>query len=162
MRGVGLWLNPRNGRWDRVDFHENWLKDPKNAVSLGLDEKIAQRISKIPGVDEIRVAGVEAGLVRIRDYERYISIQFSYPRESVPMVLSEVAEALKKNRVDMYAPLHISNFTTHDSVVVPGGLIELLQRMDRGETVMREGGPTDLPSDDPFVQAARKLIREDF
>ncbi len=158
MRGIGLWFNPRNGKSTSVGHHDDWLRIPRNAAQLGLDPEVAERLSKILDNDEIRIAGVDAGLVRIRDYESYISVQFSAPRERVSSILAEVIPLLKQHRVDMYAPIHLANFALRDSAVVPGGLIELMRKLDRGETVLRETGPSDPSAQDPFVIAAMKLL----
>jgi len=82
-RGKGIWLNPKNGKWCEVMTHETALKSSRCLKELGLPDSFAQSIAHLDQskhVDEIRLAGVKHGLIRMREQglpnNPFLEVQF--------------------------------------------------------------------------------------
>lgn len=81
MSGPGYWLNPDNGKWVLLTRHELAMHDSALLNELGVAPSIiaaAQQITPYSreGEDQLRVLGIQAGLIRTRDHGDYISVQF--------------------------------------------------------------------------------------
>ena len=127
MIGNGYWLNPRNGKWIIVRRHEIAVLDPKAMDELGVrDELIHITKQHDPAEvwgnplhltkeqeDEVRLLGIKAGLVRIRDYGNYISVQFNASPHGERRILQRVAQFL--DDTDEWRPqLHVGNLQTNE------------------------------------------------
>ena len=111
MMGRGFWLNPRTQQSWLVDKHELWVLE--NPVLSGVPADIHAHLLTLDsnkGMDEIRLAAISAGLIRLRDYSRYVSVQYNSFDEmsflrSVAMFLDGIVEFKD-------TPLRLGNFAT--------------------------------------------------
>lgn len=75
--GRGFWLNPANGRWVEVATHDTTIHDKEAQARLCLTEKQVKAIDAVHGdPDKVRMAAVKAGLIRIRDYEDGLHVEY--------------------------------------------------------------------------------------
>jgi hypothetical protein len=118
MQGPGYWLNPDTGQCVRVaTTHDEWVRNEANAEGIGLSQAAHQKIMQYPptAIDEIRMVAVQAGLVRIREHERYTSVQFAAQPDRVTPILRAVVVALTELEVHPDTVLKIDNLLLHDS-----------------------------------------------
>ena len=99
--GRGFWLNPSNGRYVEVTRHELTISDAEKMQTLGVAECVLERALGISpfsrqGEDELRMLGVDAGLVRIRDQNTYLAVQFRAPEAAEPAILAQVADVFEQ------------------------------------------------------------------
>jgi hypothetical protein len=129
----GYWLNPINGKLMRVSTHDIWIREKENADSIGLPPHVYEEITKLPptAVDEVRIAAMKGGLVRIRQHRHYVSIQFMAQQQEVTPILRAVANALKSVGIHTDERLVIDNLLLMDRVEVSLG--------ELGERVGEEG-----------------------
>ena len=150
----GYWLNPTNGVLERVSTHDEWIRDKHNADSVGLPSHSYDQIMRLPptAVDEIRLEAMKGGLVRIRQYDGYVSVQFIAQRHQVTSILRAVAVTLQGVQIHPDERLQITNFFLKDQVDVT--LADLLDSLKDGRPVMREQGDEvpDLPMDHPVAK----------
>jgi hypothetical protein len=95
--GAGYWLNPETGMLVQVTTtHDAWVRERANAKSIGLSEDCYAEIMRHPAtaVDEIRLAALREGLVRMREHPRYLSVQFTALPQRVRLILESVLAAL--------------------------------------------------------------------
>lgn len=121
-QGEGYWIRAKDGDIDRVTKHEQWLKNKWNLKKWDL-EPLGPELAKYnefnkAHVDEIRMIGLRAGLIRVRENMGTISIQFWAPRQKVSDYLYNTAQALKS--VNLYGlQAYVHNLYYNDSVVIP-------------------------------------------
>ena len=159
----GYWLNPSNGKVVPVSSHDEWIRDKQNADSIGLPPYWYGEIMKIPptDVDEIRLMAMKGGgLVCIRQYDNYVSIQFMAERHRVTGILWEVVVALKGAQIHPDERLQITNFFLKDQVDVT--LAELLDSLKNERPVMREQRDEvpDISLDSPCVEKVLRSFEE--
>jgi len=69
--GKGVRLNPENDRWVEVTRHEHALRDQQEMDKLGLRQELRGILAKIPHddkwVNDVRLAAVRGGLIRLRE-----------------------------------------------------------------------------------------------
>jgi hypothetical protein len=71
------WYNPKNDKCFLViGTHNDWLKFEPNAIALGVSQLMRQFIATTQDIDQIRLAAVMEGMVRVRDYHESVSIQY--------------------------------------------------------------------------------------
>ena len=118
--------------------HDAWLREWANARSLGLSVQCHAQITQYPStaVDEIRMAAVREGLVRLREHPRYLSVQFSALPQRVAPVLKAVVVALTELKIHLDTMLVVDNLLSGDSV--SNTLRELTRKIESGESVMGE------------------------
>lgn len=95
--GPGYWLDPRSGTLHEVTTHNDWLLVPENQAKVGLSAReicVLNGLDPLHAIDEIRMVGVIAGLIRIRDYLNRISVQFFASENDTTDVLEAVATAI--------------------------------------------------------------------
>lgn len=133
--GKGYWLDPDNRAMYLVaDFqnrHEFWLLDAKNQEKTHLPSAVTKTLNSMGEklragdarmVDAIRLEGIKAGLIRIRDYYNYISIMLSAPRSRVRDVLWSVYMAMDNTmKPHENAELLIVNMNGNDSTKITWG-----------------------------------------
>jgi len=128
--GFGYWLDPVKQQSWSVWRHELWVLDQRNAQAAGIPQAICDHLLTLnpsEGQDEIRLAAIEAGLVRIRDHGNYISVQFAAEPNRLREVLRSVHKFLAETTTDKYADIIIDNFTTRESARL--SLAELGKRL---------------------------------
>ena len=94
--GAGYWLNPENGMCVQVTTtHDAWVREKANADHIKLPEVCHKQIMEYPetAIDEIRLAALHGGLVRIREHRWYLSVQFAAQSEQAKPVLEAVFTA---------------------------------------------------------------------
>lgn len=94
--GNGYWLNPQNGVCKKITRHELAMRDPQLLRELGVSDAVidlAREVSPYSpeGEDELRMMGIDAGLVRIRDQDAYLCAQFRTSPERETELLAMVA-----------------------------------------------------------------------
>jgi hypothetical protein len=80
-QGQGFWLNSENGKVIEVNRHELDIKNPEQQARLGMSYSLKSAVEELPNTDDnedlIKIVAVRAGMVRIRDWQKFVSIQFS-------------------------------------------------------------------------------------
>jgi len=136
--GHGYWLEPRSGALYLVTTHNDWLLDPENQTKIGLGpEKVGvlNSLDPVKEIDEIRMVGVMAGLVRIRDYRNRVSVQFYSPPAEVEQLLQSVVEAMPNVTFDKHPFLTIQNL--RDDSIARIHLMDLVAMLRAAEPVLR-------------------------
>ncbi len=115
--------------------HDAWIRERTNADRIGLPECRYCQIMQYPetAIDEIRLVGLQAGLVRIREHRWYLSVQFAVQSDQVTRILESVCRALVAVGVHPDTRLVIDNLLTNDSVAVSLG--RLGAELERGQSV---------------------------
>ena len=134
IMGAGHWLNPTTGQCEQVTTHDEWIRDEKNAVSIGLPDFIYRQIRLLPGsaIDEIRILALRGGLVRIRQHKRYTSVQFWAEADRVETILYSVVRALEALEVHPDERLEVDNLLLSDSMSIT------LRALQAGEAVFQQ------------------------
>lgn len=160
-QGNGYWIQGSTGKIAKVDRHERWLMNKKNLQFFGL-ENLASVLSEFnpeTDQDEIRVVGMQAGLIRTRDNQGTISIQFYAPRGKVSDYLYNTAQALMSvNDYGLYVWLNNLMYDETQTVTWK----QFIEHTTSAMPIMvhEEKGITadDVPSNKPLLrQIARKL-----
>ncbi len=139
MTNEGYWLDPKTQQLWRVDRHENWVLDQTNATRAGIPKAVYDRLRTLnpaTDVDEIRLAAIHAGLVRIRGYRNRIAVQFSASPTRVRETLWSVFMAIDELEAWKDTPLTLDNLAAKDSIEI--SLSELGKRLKADEPVLRE------------------------
>ena len=124
MMGRGYWLNPRTQQSWIVDKHELWVLE--NPLLSGVPANVHAHLLTLDpnlGMDEIRLASINSGLIRLRDYSRNWSIQFAVARELADDLdeksfLRSVFLFLDEIVVFKDVPLVIGNFATRTETTI--------------------------------------------
>jgi hypothetical protein len=100
--GDGIWYNPRSGavfNFGAHNTHDVWLRSADNRIKLGLRPATIEYIESLPrnaeSVDEIRLAAVRDGMVRIRDFGNSVTVQFN-ARRGLRDLLFKINELLNR------------------------------------------------------------------
>lgn len=131
--GRGFWLNPGTGQCVQVaTTHDDWIRQTPNADRIGLPDTAYEKIMQFPAtaVDEIRLAAMDGGLVRIREHPRYTSVQFRADAHRVASILAVVSACLRQQQVGPDTVLRIDNLLLGDSAEVT--LAELIVAIEKG------------------------------
>ena len=107
--GRGYWLNPQTQQSWIVDKHELWVLE--NPLLSGVPANVHAHLLTLDpnkGMDEIRLAAINVGLIRLRDRRSHVSVQFSADEPNEKSVLRSVAMFLDGIWRD--TPLVIGNF----------------------------------------------------
>ncbi|MBD3407236.1 MAG: hypothetical protein GF411_14040 [Candidatus Lokiarchaeota archaeon] len=138
MMGSGYWLNPRTGEYIEVNKHEKWISNKKNARHIGLSKRAYEEIKQLnpsEDIDEIRIIAIIDGLVRIRDYQSKVAIQFYAGRGQTRKVLWSVYEMMQNEPSLRNAwDLIIGNLKTKEDVSLPKD--EFDKKMTSDEAIM--------------------------
>ena len=103
-----------------VTTHNDWIRDAKNAKTIGLPDEFYHRIMQLAdsAIDEIRLLALQGGLVRIRQHRRYTSVQLWAMGDKVEAVLQAVVRALVELEVHPDERLEIDNLCVGTSVSI--------------------------------------------
>jgi hypothetical protein len=115
---LGYWLNPATGRCVKVaTSHDEWIRDRQQVADLGLPDSVHQEIIGYAptDIDPIRLAAVRAGLVRVREHRRYVSVQYMADADRVGAVLGAVAKALTDLGIHPDTRLVVDNLQLEES-----------------------------------------------
>ena len=119
MMGKGYWLNPRTSDSWIVGRHEVWVLE--NPICSGVPFDVHAHLLTLDphkGMDEIRLAAINAGLIRLREYAKNWSVQFAATKEPAGdlneemVFLRSVFLFLDEIVVFKDTPLVIGNFST--------------------------------------------------
>lgn len=116
--GDGYWLDPKTNQHWKVTTHDAWILNTENARMVGISASEHDRLTTlnpVRDVDEIRLAGIKVGLVRIRSYHDRISVQFAAPRSHISEVLRSVFSLLDIIEAYKDTPIDIDNLETGES-----------------------------------------------
>jgi len=118
--GAGYWLNPVTGQCAQVTTHNDWIREEKNAESIGLADGLYRQIMFLPdtAIDQIRIVALQGGLVRIRQHKRYTSVQFRATADQVAEILQAVLRALEELKIHPDERLEIDNLGLRESVSI--------------------------------------------
>ena len=137
-QGKGYWLEPQTGTLYEVETHDRWLLAPKNQVTVGLTPtqvRVLQSLDPVREIDEIRLCGCLAGLVRLRDNFRHVTVQFYCEPERIVEVLRAVAQAMPGVTGDKFPALIVQNLI--DDSISRIHLTDLDAKLDAGEAVLQ-------------------------
>ena len=115
--GRGYWLNPQTQQSWIVDKHELWVLE--NPLLSGVPANVHAHLLTLDpnkGMDEIRLAAINVGLIRLRDRRSHVSVQFSADEPNEKSVLRSVAMFLDGIWRD--TPLVIGNFATRTETTI--------------------------------------------
>ena len=143
MSGAGYWLDPDTGRCVKVETtHDEWIRVAENARSMGVPQAIYAEIMKYPptAVDQIRLLAIHAGLVRMREHPRYLSVQFAAEGSRVASVLKAIVAALGDLKIHPDTRLEMDNLLLGESTAMT--VAEMRIRIANGQPVFlgRSGG----------------------
>ncbi len=141
--GNGYWLDPRQQQSYLVTRHELWVLDRENAERAGIPSEIYEHLVTLDPVrhqDEIRLAAIRCGLIRIRDHGNSISVQFSADPTQVSAYLQSVFQLLRDVGTHRFSDLRIDNFANQESVRI--SLEDLGQQLTNGESIHPATAPS--------------------
>lgn len=173
--GKGFWLDPDDNAVYPVDAyrnrHEWWLLDADNQRKVNLRQNTIDALNKLKvqaddaitnggavPADEIRMIGLRAGMIRVRDWRNNIVVQFHASRSRVRNVLWSIFMGLDKAlSPHPNAEIVIDNIATNDSVRL--SFKQFQKKLVSDETIMRESVEKrppvkDLPLNDPMLEDA--------
>ena len=146
--GDGIWYNPRSGavfNFGAHNTHDVWLRSADNRIKLGLRPATIEYIESLPrnadSVDEIRLAAIRDGMVRIRDYGGSVTVQFQ-ARRGLRDLLFKINELLNRF-YDASKMIRLHNLATGESTDL--SLVDMGSRL-------REDAPVLFREDRPQVQ----------
>ena len=137
--GAGYWLNPETGMCVQIDTtHDAWVREKANADRIKLPEVCYKQIMEYTetAIDEIRLAALRGGLVRMRDHRWYLSVQFAAQSEQAKSVLKAVLAALIELRIHPDTRIVIDNLLLNDSIAIP--LRDLQIGLRKGQSILPE------------------------
>ena len=150
--GKGFWLDPKTGQLHRVTTHNDWLLDARNQEKAGLSPAQVQVLNLLApsAEDEIRMVGVMAGLIRLRDYCRHVSVQFYCQADQANEMLSAAVAVLPQVTSDPHCEVVAQNLL--DDSVARLSVAELRRKLEAGETVLESAEPI------PFNEELRQRV----
>lgn len=105
-------------------------------------------------IDEIRMIGVRAGLIRIRDRSRNLTIQFDAPPSRVQAVLRAIAESLPKLFSGVEHFILLNNL--HDDAHAAVWTTEFARKLNDGESVLT---PRPIPENNALRQRMNQMLK---
>lgn len=139
IMGSGYWLNPENGKFVQVTAHQLSLKDKADQRKLGLTKEQGLVLDLTKGDDDaIRLKGVRMGLIRLRDNQDGLHVQFYVERYAVRDFLEAVYFMVKKTELKHAWTISIENMhpSAKDYASLP--MEEFMRAIDDGKTIMKE------------------------
>ena len=136
--GRGYWLDAKNGALYRVTTHNDWLLNLRNQEKVRLTPKqveVLGFLDPVKEIDEIRMVGVMAGLVRLRDYRNRLSVQFYAPESEVNAVLQAIVREIPEVTDDNSPFLTIQNLWDDSVARLP--FEELTKKLYAREAILQ-------------------------
>lgn len=159
--GIGIWYNPRTDKvfnFGEFNTHDVWLRSSDNRVKLGLRPATIEYIESLPNnaesVNEIRLAAIRDGMVRVRDFGNSISVQFQ-ARRGLRDLLFKIKEILNR----FFHPnsmVRIHNLSTNESTELT--LLDMGQRLSNDTPILFRESAVGEVLDVPFDPALNMLI----
>ena len=129
----GLWINALTGDWRWITEHASWIQVPANAMSLGMAEDAALRLSAMPwdfngpGRMAILLAAMAHGFVRVRGHGATCSFEHTLPQD-------QAIEAARGFMAANFGPRMNCRFSAlHTMEVVEVLFEDLLHHQDRSK-----------------------------
>jgi len=98
-QGNGYWYNPDNNVAVEVNRHEYEIKNENTQKKLDLHWAAKEEIDRLPvnkqNEDKIKILAVESGLIRVRDWMKFVSIQLSARRKRLENMLGSIADLIQ-------------------------------------------------------------------
>lgn len=143
------WFNPhRNECFLVIGTHDDWLKCKPNAEMLGVSPRMQEFIASTNDIDEIRLAALMEGMVRIRDYHHRVSVQFM-AEQGTRELLSKLYRCLndKLRKTSWMVLQNVLNQETHEISLselgsrLEGPSFQLFQDIAGNNQVYSSAGP---------------------
>ncbi len=106
-QGEGFWFNPRDNSSVNVVRHELSLQDPDSQKILNFSPAGRSAVANLSAVEDeekIKMVGVRTGLVRTRDWGKFLTIQFfanGNRRADILFALAELIRMYKEKDPDL-------------------------------------------------------------
>ena len=116
VMGKGYWLNPQTQQSWTVDKHELWVIE--NPILSKIPADVHSKLLTLDlrlEMDQIRLAALDAGLIRLRNRSRYWSVQINSNDKSF---LRAIAMFLDGIEAFKDTPLVIGNFATQTETTI--------------------------------------------
>lgn len=159
--GVGIWYNPRTDKvfnFGSFNTHDIWLRSADNRIALGLRPATIEYIESLPStadsVDEIRLAAIQDGMVRIRDYGNVCSVQFK-ARRGMRDLLIKIKDVIGRI-CEPSSMIKIHNLATNESTELT--LSDMIQRLRDDSPILFRESYDSVVTDVPFDPALNMLI----
>lgn len=159
--GPGFWLDPDTECVYQVETtHNDWMLCSENQQKIGLPAQhveALETLDPIREIDEIRMVGVIFGLIRVRDYQRHLSIQFYSQSKEVIVTLKAIESALPKLFSGIEHFLHLHNLfdDSHAKLWSP----EFIQKLKEGETILEPAGEA-IEYNEKLRKKMERLLKE--
>jgi len=165
MQGIGVWLNPNTMAHVKVVKHELSIASLSVQDTLSVPDYIRQEIAKYnPSVspDAVRILGLDAGLVRLRDNGSEVVAQFAVDRGRVRNVLWSIYLLCQK--IPSYRnawQIRINNIRTNDSATL--SMQQFEQKLQDNDPILlkedidMDGDATDLTFSDYLENSIKRL-----
>lgn len=134
----GYWINYRTGNQVEVGEHEDWLRNPANARTLGIPETVIATFSQFQPVADrdkfLRYVMQNAPIMRVRGHGQEISFEYHSSSSKAPLeAVSEVAQRV----AGPFTGIYIANLATGETASM--SYKDFTQILDRSgyEGVMR-------------------------
>lgn len=98
-QGRGFWYNPKTNVALEVNRHEHDIKKPEFQKKISFSPAAADALKEMDVVkdeNEIKMLAAKAGLVRTRDWNKFLSIQFFAKGKQVIEVVFALAQLIEK------------------------------------------------------------------
>jgi hypothetical protein len=137
--GKGYWLNPENDHWVQVDAHEISMKDKQDQKALGLTKGQILVLDLAKGnEDNLRMHAIKTGLIRIRDYQDGVHVQFYAERSSVRKYLESLFYMVKRTSLKQSWNIAIENMHPGAKDFASLPMEEFIKAIDNGKAIMKE------------------------
>lgn len=184
-QGEGYWYNPKSNVALVVTRHEVDIKKPNVQQKINLHSAAREALKELPNTpeneDQIKILGVRSGLVRIRDWQKFVSIQFFGKGSKAKDTLFGLGQLIEsfKNGSHKKLPtetrklasllgtswqLKIDNLGTGDSdTTSPDEFLKKYAKegyMEEKKYKKSERSVRDIPMDGNLVEEAEKRLRK--
>lgn len=159
--GNGIWYNPRTDKvfnFGSFNTHDIWLRSADNRIELGLRPSTIEYIESLPrtaeSIDEIRLAAISDGMVRIRDYGNVMSVQFK-ARRGMRDLLFKIKEVIGRI-CEPSCMVRIHNLATNESTELT--FSDMVQRLRDDSPILFRESSDSAVTDVPFDPALNMLV----
>lgn len=186
-QGEGYWYNPKTNIAIQVSRHEVDLKNPSTQKKLNLAPTAVDALNDLTpspkNEDKIKMLGVRVGLVRVRDWQKFTSVQFYDSGNKAKDVLFSLAQLIDAHQNKDYSKLKgdtkkftkllgtswqlkIDNLKTGDSdTVSPSSFLKKYAEPgymeEKKEKKMKDKRPVrDIPMSEEGFKEIDKLLEE--
>ena len=137
MPAEGYWVN-RSGKFKQIDEHAQWILNPKNAKSLGLDSDFIKKVKDLnysTDREKILLTAMHEDLIRVRGHGSLIAFEFTMDTKNALKVIEIFLE--KEYLAGPNSTLMFNNLRTHESVEVTYEEFQNAMMDDEWKAVLR-------------------------